>query len=279
MISASPPASFAKATGRHIHLVLENGDNRASLLDAAQEPPQRQISRAMERRLSPRLARDADRRARRATTPTTRRRAWILRARSRRASSTRARSRSSGARKPRGEASGELPPATFVNFLQNHDQIGNRPLGERLESLASPRQIEAALAVTAARTDGADAAVQGEEWGSTMPFPFFCDFQGGLADAVRKGRRAEYAWAYEKYGDEVPDPLDPATPQSAVLDWTGRSPEQDMRGSRWCESCSRCRRKEIAPRLKGARLRRCRGGRQRPAAPRIGAWATARRCA
>ena len=45
-------------------------------------------------------------------------------------------------KKPRGEKSDELPPATFVNFLQNHDQIGNRPLGDRLESLASPKQIE-----------------------------------------------------------------------------------------------------------------------------------------
>ena len=48
----------------------------------------------------------------------------------------------------------------------------------------------------------------GEEWGSKAPFPFFCDFKGGLADAVRKGRKQEYNWAYEKYGDEVPDPLD-----------------------------------------------------------------------
>ena len=92
---------------------------------------------------------------------------------------------------------------------------------------------------------------QGEEWGSKAPFPFFCDFQGGLADAVRKGRRQEYAWAYEKYGDEVPDPLDPATLQSAVLDWTGRSPEQDARLA-LVRELLRLRRKEIAPRLKGA---------------------------
>ena len=49
----------------------------------------------------------------------------------------------------------------------------------------------------------------GEEWGSKAPFPFFCDFGGDLADAVRKGRRVEFAWAYEEYGDEVPDALDP----------------------------------------------------------------------
>jgi maltooligosyltrehalose trehalohydrolase len=94
---------------------------------------------------------------------------------------------------------------------------------------------------------------QGEEWGSSAPFPFFCDFQGGLADAVRKGRRQEYAWAYEKYGDEVPDPLDPATLQSAVLDWTDHTPEQDARLALVRELLA-LRHKEIAPRLKGARF-------------------------
>jgi maltooligosyltrehalose trehalohydrolase len=94
---------------------------------------------------------------------------------------------------------------------------------------------------------------QGEEWGSKVPFPFFCDFQGGLADAVRKGRRQEYAWAYETYGDEVPDPLDPATLQSAVLDWTGHTPEQNARLALVRELLA-LRRKEIMPRLKGARF-------------------------
>ena len=51
----------------------------------------------------------------------------------------------------------------------------------------------------------------GEEWGSKAPFPFFCDFKGDLADAVRKGRRSEFAWAYAEYGDEVPDALAPTT--------------------------------------------------------------------
>jgi maltooligosyltrehalose trehalohydrolase len=94
---------------------------------------------------------------------------------------------------------------------------------------------------------------QGEEWGSTVPFPFFCDFQGGLADAVRKGRKQEYAWAYEKYGDEVPDPLDPKTLQSAVLDWTGHTPRQNARLALVRELLA-LRHKEIAPRLKGARF-------------------------
>ena len=68
---------------------------------------------------------------------------------------------------------------------------------------------------------------------------------------MRKGRKQEYAWAYEKYGDEVPDPLDPATLQSAVLDWNGHTPAQQARLVLVRELLA-VRRKEIAPRLKGA---------------------------
>jgi maltooligosyltrehalose trehalohydrolase len=240
---------LAKATGRHIHLVLENGDNRASLLDAAQEPPNGKYRaqwnddyhHAWHVMLTGELAGYyADYQTPRMDL---------------------ARALASGfvyqgeisefwGKTPRGEASGELPPATFVNFLQNHDQIGNRPLGDRLESLASPQQIEAALAVTLL-APMVPMLFQGEEWGSKVPFPFFCDFRGELADAVRKGRKQEYAWAYEKYGDEVPDPLDPATPQSAVLDWTGRTAAQEARLALVRELLA-LRGKEIMPRLKAA---------------------------
>ena len=139
----------------------------------------------------------------------------------------------------RGEPSGELAPTAFVNFLQNHDQIGNRALGDRLESHGEPEAIEAALAITLL-APMIPMLFMGEEWGSKAPFPFFCDFQGDLAEAVRKGRRREFAGAYAKYGDEVPDPLDPATFQSAVLDWAcAQSAGGTRSGWRWCANCSR----------------------------------------
>ena len=100
-----------------------------------------------------------------------------------------------------------LAPIAFVNFLQNHDQIGNRALGDRLESSVEPEAIEAALAITLL-APMIPMLFMGEEWGSKTPFPFFCDFHGDLADAVRKGRQKEFAGAYAKYGDEVPDPLE-----------------------------------------------------------------------
>ena len=197
---------LAAETGRHIHLVLENSDNRASLLDATQDPPRGKYRaqwnddyhHAWHVLLTgeaqgyygdyQRFA--AQRHCARACV------GLCLSGRSLRVSR----------RQARGEPSGELAPTAFVNFLQNHDQIGNRALGDRLESIADPRAIEAALAITLLAPDD-PMLFMGEEWGSKAPFPFFCDFKGDLAEAVRKGRRSEYAWAYAKYGDEVPDPL------------------------------------------------------------------------
>ena len=92
----------------------------------------------------------------------------------------------------------------------------------------------------------------GEEWGSKTPFPFFCDFKGDLADAVRKGRRSEYAWAYDKYGDEIPDALAPATFQSAALDWNERDEPVAQRRLRRLQELLAIRRREIVPRLAGA---------------------------
>jgi maltooligosyltrehalose trehalohydrolase len=59
----------------------------------------------------------------------------------------------------------------------------------------------------------------GEEWGAREPFPFFCDFKDDLANAVREGRRKEFAEAYARHRDEVPDPLAAHTVQLATLDW------------------------------------------------------------
>jgi len=122
----------------------------------------------------------------------------------------------------RGEPSASLPRADFVNFVQNHDQIGNRPMGERLSVLANPEALEAALAVLFLQP-GSPLMFMGDEWGAAKPFPFFCDFKGELAQAVRQGRRREFAEAYALHGDEIPDPLAGKTRDAAVLDWEART--------------------------------------------------------
>jgi maltooligosyltrehalose trehalohydrolase len=241
---------LAAETGRHIHLVLENGDNRASLLDPAQDPPQGKYRAQWN---------DDYHHAWRVLMTGEKQGYYCDYQRS--PSADIARALSSGfiyqgeesvfRGGNRGEPSGHLAPSAFINFLQNHDQIGNRPLGDRLESVADARAIEAALAVLLI-APGIPMLFMGEEWGSKAPFPFFCDFGGDLADAVRKGRRIELAWAYAEYGDEVPDALAASTRDSAVLDWDGRNAPAARKRLTLVKDLLKVRREHIVPRLAGA---------------------------
>lgn len=110
---------------------------------------------------------------------------------------------------PRGKPSGHLPPVRFVSFLQNHDQIGNRAMGERLTVLAEPDRLRAATALLLLAPQ-IPLIFIGDEVGSRSPFLFFTDFHDELADAVREGRRREFAH-FAAFGDpearkRIPDP-------------------------------------------------------------------------
>jgi malto-oligosyltrehalose trehalohydrolase len=123
---------------------------------------------------------------------------------------------------PRGEPSAWLPPVAFVAFIQNHDQIGNRAFGERLALIAPPNAIRA-IAALYLLLPQVPMLFMGEEWGSTQPFPFFCDFHGDLAEAVRRGRREEFA-RFPEFQDEamrarIPDPQAMSTFLTAKLNW------------------------------------------------------------
>ncbi len=148
----------------------------------------------------------------------------------------------------RGEPSAGLHRAAFVNFLQNHDQIGNRPIGERLSALVKPEKIEAALAVLLLQPSP-PMLFMGEEWGATEPFPFFCDFKGELADAVRNGRKREFADAYAKHGGEIPDPLLQSTRDLAVLDWKALEQPEHAEKLAATRSLLAARKKFITPLL------------------------------
>ena len=124
---------------------------------------------------------------------------------------------------PRGGSSAELPPGAFVAFIQNHDQIGNRALGERLSALACPAAVRA-LASVYLLLPQTPMLFMGEEWAAEQPFPFFCDFDGELAEAVRRGRRKEFV-RFPEFADperaaKIPDPIAEATFRSAKLDWS-----------------------------------------------------------
>ena len=123
----------------------------------------------------------------------------------------------------RGEPSAGLPPTAFVSFIQNHDQIGNRAFGDRINSFSPPEAV-AAVSTVYLLLPQVPMMFMGEEWAAVEPFPFFCDFEGDLADAIRKGRRAEFA-KFPAFRDEVqreriPDPLADETFASAKLDWS-----------------------------------------------------------
>lgn len=122
-----------------------------------------------------------------------------------------------------GRPLGGLGADRLIASLQNHDQIGNRATGDRINATVGQarHRVGAGLLLTAPFVP---LLFQGEEWGASTPFPFFCDHTDAkLAAAVRRGRRQEFA-AFGWAPDEVPDPGDPATFASAKLDRT----EQDL---------------------------------------------------
>jgi malto-oligosyltrehalose trehalohydrolase len=124
--------------------------------------------------------------------------------------------------RPRGTPSGTLPVTAFVQFLQNHDHVGNRALGERLDALAPEAGVRAAAAVLLL-SPALPLLFMGEEWAAPEPFLYFSDLGPDLGPSVTEGRRREFA-AFAGFGEgdasRIPDPQDPATARRSTLDWT-----------------------------------------------------------
>ncbi|MFU8862341.1 MAG: malto-oligosyltrehalose trehalohydrolase [Rhodobacterales bacterium] len=156
---------------------------------------------------------------------------------------------------PRGAPSAHLPSTAFVDFLQNHDQTGNRAFGERLLSLSSPAMVRALMTIHLL-SPHIPLLFMGEEWGETRPFAFFTDFEGDLARAVREGRRREFAsFAAFEHGAErqsIPDPNAPGTFEASRIDWARATSAE---GRDWLDFTSNLlalRQSRIVPHLKGA---------------------------
>jgi maltooligosyltrehalose trehalohydrolase len=121
------------------------------------------------------------------------------------------------------------PGYRFVVCLQNHDQVGNRAVGDRLTELASPaiQRIGAVLLLTAPFTP---MLWMGEEWAAATRWPFFTSHpEPDLAEATARGRIAEFS-SHGWNTEAMIDPQDPAAFQEAVLDWSelGRPAHRDM---------------------------------------------------
>ena len=155
--------------------------------------------------------------------------------------------------KPRGEPSAHLPFGAFVTYLQNHDQTGNRALGERLTTLTSPQKLRAAAAAWLLAPQP-PMLFMGEELGATCPFLFFCDFGPELAKAVREGREREFA-RFSRFAStgalRVPDPNDPATYARSKLDWSALERPEHAAWLAFYKQLLARRREQIVPRLAG----------------------------
>jgi maltooligosyltrehalose trehalohydrolase len=156
----------------------------------------------------------------------------------------------------RGEPSVQLPPLCFVNFLQNHDQIGNRALGERIPSLTSDAALKAGMSILLL-APSPPLLFMGEEFGASTPFLFFCDFSGDLATSVTNGRRNEFT-SFEKFNspetlNQVPDPNAEKTFERSKLDWQSVTEETHRDCLNFYRDLLSIRRDAILPYLKDAR--------------------------
>ena len=154
----------------------------------------------------------------------------------------------------RGETSSQLPPAAFVNFLQNHDQVGNRAFGERLCQLVDPAALEALTAVLLLAPP-IPLLFMGEEFAANQPFLFFCDFDAELGRAVSEGRRHEFS-RFSCFADPaalalIPDPSATATFNACVLDWSVLGQEPHRAVLDLYRRLLSLRRSLITPRLAG----------------------------
>jgi maltooligosyltrehalose trehalohydrolase len=148
---------------------------------------------------------------------------------------------------------GRVPGWHFLGYVQTHDQVGNRAVGERIGHLTSPglAKVGAALYLTSAFTP---MLFMGEEWSASTPWQYFTAHEDAeLADAVREGRRREFAehgWAAE----DVPDPQSAATVAASTLQWSEVTREAHAEMLEWHRELIRLRKAE--PELSDPRLDR-----------------------
>jgi maltooligosyltrehalose trehalohydrolase len=159
--------------------------------------------------------------------------------------------------KPRGEASGHLPQTAFVNFLQNHDQIGNRAFGERLTVLANPHALRVAQALLLL-SPHIPLLFMGEECGARQPFLYFTSHEDhSLATAVREGRRKEFA-RFPEFADaearvRIPDPNHEDSYAASLPEEDTELAEPDGFSWReWTGALLKLRQSHLTPRLPGA---------------------------
>jgi maltooligosyltrehalose trehalohydrolase len=133
----------------------------------------------------------------------------------------------------RGTRVTDEPARAFVFCSENHDQVGNRALGERLAHLIDRERYLVASAVLLFVPETI-LLFQGQEYAATAPFQFFTDHNPELGRLVTEGRRKEFA-AFGAFADEarraqIPDPQDEQTYRRSILDHAERESNEDVYG-------------------------------------------------
>jgi maltooligosyltrehalose trehalohydrolase len=124
---------------------------------------------------------------------------------------------------PRGTRPGRIEPEHFVHCISNHDQVGNRAFGDRLNMIVSPASYRAAsaLLLTAPYTP---MLFMGQEWAATTPFLYFTDHHEELGRGVTEGRRKEFAefsdFRDPEKRDRIPDPQSLKAFTDSKLNWS-----------------------------------------------------------
>lgn len=149
----------------------------------------------------------------------------------------------------RGADCSHLPPYSFVYCIENHDQVGNRALGERLEHLVDPALFRAA-SMLLCLSPYPPLLFMGQEWAASSPFLFFTQHEGELGRAVSEGRRKEFAQAGLNASirpEDIPDPQELMTFVRSKLDWTElqAQPHRDILAL--YRECLRVRKQWIRP--------------------------------
>jgi maltooligosyltrehalose trehalohydrolase len=126
----------------------------------------------------------------------------------------------------RGVPAAHLAPEKFILCISNHDQIGNRPLGDRLNDRVPP-EVYRAVSVLGCLVPYTPLLFMGQEWAAGTSFPYFCDLPGNVGAMIAENRLNEFKHHGATHPPEMlarmPDPQAEATFRSAKLNWAERS--------------------------------------------------------
>ncbi len=137
-----------------------------------------------------------------------------------------------------------------MSFIQDHDQVGNRPLGDRLGSLTSPQALRALAAIYLLAPE-IPLVFMGEEWDSRRPFLYFTDMSPELGETIRKGRLDEFKQSPDgiDHSDELLNPNSEESFLASKLDWTERKAKHNADHLGLYRKLLAIRREEVVPRI------------------------------